>query len=75
MNEFTTGVFVVLTVLVMVVGMALVARRLLGARFGAVRLLLAGAVALLVAGPIAQALVPKTLLDSNSVAPASTCSS
>jgi hypothetical protein len=52
-NEFTTGVFVVLTVLVMVVGMvvgmALAARRLLGARFGAVRLLPAGAVALLVA--------------------------
>jgi ubiquinone biosynthesis protein len=68
-QDFTTAFFVVLTVVVMVVGMALVARRLLGARFGVVRLLLAGAVALLVAGPIAQALAPKSLLDSNSVAP------
>src|SRR5689334_21487298 len=46
----------------MVVGMPAVARRLLGIRFGRVRLALAGAVALLVAGPVSQALAPGTTL-------------
>lgn len=44
------------TVVGLVVGFALVARRLLGLRFGAVRMLLSGTLAFLVAGPIARSI-------------------
>jgi ubiquinone biosynthesis protein len=50
-----TVVLIVVTVAGMVTAFALIARRLLGLRFGLVRLLLAGVLALAVAGPIAQA--------------------
>jgi hypothetical protein len=51
-----TAVLIVLSVAAIVGGFALLARRLLGLRFGLVRLLLAGLVGFVVAGPIAQAL-------------------
>jgi len=51
-----TAVLIVVTVVASVGGFALLARRLLGLRFGLVRLLLAGLVGFAVAGPIAQAL-------------------
>ena len=51
-----TAVLIVVSVAAIVGGFALLARRLLGLRFGLVRLLLAGLVGFAVAGPIAQAL-------------------
>ena len=51
-----TAVLIVVSVTAIVGGFALLARRLLGLRFGLVRLLLAGLVGFAVAGPIAQAL-------------------
>jgi ubiquinone biosynthesis protein len=51
-----TAVLILLSVAGIVGGFALLARRLLGMRFGLVRLLLAGLVGFAVAGPIAQAL-------------------
>jgi ubiquinone biosynthesis protein len=51
-----TAVLIVATVAAIVGGFALLARRLLGLRFGLVRLLLAGLAGFAVAGPIAQAL-------------------
>jgi ubiquinone biosynthesis protein len=51
-----TAVLILLSVVGIVGGFALLARRLLGLRFGLVRLLLAGLVGFAVAGPIAQAL-------------------
>jgi ubiquinone biosynthesis protein len=51
-----TAVLIVVTVAAIVGGFALLARRLLGLRFGLVRLLLAGLAGFAVAGPIAQAL-------------------
>jgi ubiquinone biosynthesis protein len=58
-----TAVLIVITVVAIVGGFALRARRLLGLRFGLVRLLLAGLLGFAVAGPIAQSLagaVPTT---------------
>jgi ubiquinone biosynthesis protein len=52
-----TAVLIVLSVAGIVGGFALLARRLLGLRFGLVRLLLAGLAGFAVAGPIAQSLV------------------
>lgn len=57
------------SVFVMVVGFAMLARRLLGMRFGAVRLLLAGALALAVAGPITESIATVAPPDSESIAP------
>jgi ubiquinone biosynthesis protein len=51
-----TAVLIVVSVAAIVGGFALLARRLLGLRFGLVRLLLAGLAGFAVAGPIAQAL-------------------
>jgi ubiquinone biosynthesis protein len=51
-----TALLIVATVAAIVGGFALLARRLLGLRFGLVRLLLAGLAGFAVAGPIAQAL-------------------
>jgi ubiquinone biosynthesis protein len=51
-----TAVLIVVSVVAIVGGFALLARRLLGLRFGLVRLLLAGLVGFAVAGPIAQSL-------------------
>jgi ubiquinone biosynthesis protein len=48
-----TAVLILLSVAGIVGGFALLARRLLGMRFGLVRLLLAGLVGFAVAGPIA----------------------
>jgi ubiquinone biosynthesis protein len=58
-----TAVLIVLTMAAIVGGFAVLARRLLGMRFGLVRLLLAGLVGFAVAGPIARAVlgaVPST---------------
>jgi ubiquinone biosynthesis protein len=52
-----TAVLIVASVVALVGGFALLARRLLGMRFGLVRLLLAGLVGFAVAGPIARSLV------------------
>jgi ubiquinone biosynthesis protein len=52
-----TAVLIVLSVVAIVGGFALLARRLLGLRFGLVRLLLAGVVGFAVAGPIARAVL------------------
>jgi ubiquinone biosynthesis protein len=52
-----TAVLILLSVAGIVGGFALLARRLLGMRFGLVRLLLAGLVGFAAAGPIAQALL------------------
>jgi len=51
-----TAVLIVVSVTAIVGGFALLARRLLGLRFGLVRLVLAGLVGFAVAGPIARAL-------------------
>jgi ubiquinone biosynthesis protein len=51
-----TAVLIVLSVVAIVGAFALLARRLLGMRFGVVRLLAAGLVGFAVAGPIAQSL-------------------
>jgi ubiquinone biosynthesis protein len=58
-----TAVLIVATVTAIVGGFAVLARRLLGIRFGVVRLLLAGLIGFAVAGPIARSLagaVPTT---------------
>ena len=51
-----TAVLILVTVAAIVGGFALLARRLLGMRFGLVRLVLAGLVGFAVVGPIAEAL-------------------
>jgi ubiquinone biosynthesis protein len=51
-----TAVLIVLSVVAIVTAFALLARRLLGMRFGLVRLLAAGLIGFAVAGPIAQSL-------------------
>jgi hypothetical protein len=51
-----TAVLILVTVAGIVGGFTLLARRLLGLRFGLVRLLLAGLAGFVVAGPIAQSL-------------------
>ena len=51
-----TAVLILVSLVGIVGGFALLARRLLGLQFGLVRLLLAGLVGFAVAGPIAQAL-------------------
>jgi ubiquinone biosynthesis protein len=58
-----TAVFIVVSIVAIVGGFALLARRLLGMRFGLVRLLVAGLLGFAVAGPIARAVrgaVPAT---------------
>ena len=52
-----TAVLIVLSVVAIVGGFALLARRLLGMRFGVVRLLAAGLLACAVVGPIARAVL------------------
>jgi ubiquinone biosynthesis protein len=52
-----TAVLIVLSVVAIVGGFALLARRLLGIRFGVVRLLVAGLLAFAVVGPIARAVL------------------
>jgi ubiquinone biosynthesis protein len=52
-----TAVLIVLSVVAIVGGFALLARRLLGMRFGVVRLLIAGLLAFAVVGPIATAVL------------------
>ncbi|WP_238010436.1 AarF/UbiB family protein [Dactylosporangium sp. AC04546] len=69
MGDVSVWVAMVVTVFGVVAVMAVIARRLLGVRFGTVRLLLAGTVALLVAGPIARAMAGSVPSDSTSAAP------
>ena len=60
---------VAVTVVLMVIAMAGVARRLLGVRFGLVRLVLAGSLALAVSGPLSRAIVGGVPSDSPGIAP------
>ncbi len=62
-------VIVAVTVVVFVAVLAAMARRLLGIRFGLVRLLLAGLIALALSGPISQALASGVARDENPTAP------
>ena len=64
-----TAVLLVASVAGMVGGFALLARRLLGLRFGMVRLLVAGFLGLLAAGPIAEALAGSVPRDGGAATP------
>ena len=64
-----TAVLIVLSVAGIVGGFALLARRLLGLRFGLVRLLLAGLAGFAVAGPIAQSLAGSMPDDGGAITP------
>jgi ubiquinone biosynthesis protein len=64
-----TVVLILVSLVGIVGGFALLARRLLGLQFGLVRLLLAGLVGFAVAGPIAQALAGAVPADGSAVAP------
>lgn len=57
------------TAVVLVTVMALVARRLLGVRFGLIRLLLAGGLALAVSGPISRALSSGVPTEGSAITP------
>jgi ubiquinone biosynthesis protein len=64
-----TAVLIVLSVVAIVGGFALIARRLLGMRFGVVRLLAAGLLAFAVAGPIARAVLGAVPTTEGAVTP------
>jgi ubiquinone biosynthesis protein len=64
-----TAVLILLSVVAIVGGFALLARRLLGLRFGVVRLLLAGLVGFAVAGPIAQSLAGSVPATGRAITP------
>src|SRR6266540_906071 len=64
-----TVVLIVLSVVGMVGGFALLARRLLGLGFGVVRLLLAGVLALAVAGPVARSVAGAAPANGRAVTP------
>jgi ubiquinone biosynthesis protein len=64
-----TVVLIVLSVVGMVGGFALLARRLLGLGFGVVRLLLAGVLALAVAGPIAKSVAGSAPAGGRAITP------
>ncbi|HEV2824739.1 MAG TPA: AarF/UbiB family protein [Actinomycetota bacterium] len=64
-----TAVLIVLSVTAIVGAFAVLARRLLGLRFGRVRLLLAGLAGFLVAGPIAQSLAGSMPDDGGAITP------
>jgi ubiquinone biosynthesis protein len=64
-----TAVLILVSVAGIVGGFALLARRLLGMRFGLVRLLAAGLVGFLVAGPIAGSLAGSLPADGDAVTP------
>jgi ubiquinone biosynthesis protein len=64
-----TAVLIVATVVAIVGGFALLARRLLGMRFGLVRLLLAGLLGFAVAGPIARAVLGAVPTSGDAVTP------
>jgi hypothetical protein len=64
-----TAVLIVLSVTAIVGAFAVLARRLLGLRFGLVRLLLAGLAGFLVAGPIAQSLAGSMPDDGGAITP------
>jgi ubiquinone biosynthesis protein len=64
-----TALLLVVSVAGMVGGFAVLARRLLGLRFGTVRLLVAGFLGLLAAGPIAEALAGSVPRDGGAATP------
>jgi ubiquinone biosynthesis protein len=64
-----TAVLIVLSVTAIVGAFAVLARRLLGLRFGLVRLLLAGLAGFVVAGPIAQSLAGSMPDDGGAITP------
>jgi ubiquinone biosynthesis protein len=64
-----TAVLIVVTIAAIVGGFALLARRLLGMRFGLVRLLLAGLLGFAVAGPIARAVLGAVPTTEGGVTP------
>jgi ubiquinone biosynthesis protein len=64
-----TAVLIVVSVVAIVGGFALLARRLLGMRFGVVRLLVAGLLGFAVAGPIARAILGAVPTTEGAVTP------
>jgi ubiquinone biosynthesis protein len=64
-----TAVLILLSIVGLVGGFAVLARRLLGLRFGVVRLLLAGLVAFAVVGPIARAVSGSVPADGDVATP------
>jgi ubiquinone biosynthesis protein len=64
-----TAVLILLSIIGLVGGFAVLARRLLGLRFGVVRLLLAGLVAFAVVGPIARAVSGSLPADGDVATP------
>jgi ubiquinone biosynthesis protein len=64
-----TAVLIVATTAAIVGGFAVIARRLLGMRFGLVRLLLAGLLGFAVAGPIARAVLGTVSTSEGAVTP------
>ncbi|GAA0360601.1 AarF/UbiB family protein [Microbispora corallina] len=62
-------VVVAATVVLLVIGFALAARRLLGLRFGVVRTLLGGGLAVLLAGPVGRILAGSVSSDEPGIAP------
>jgi ubiquinone biosynthesis protein len=64
-----TAVLIVLSVVAIVGGFALLARRLLGLRFGVVRLLLAGLLGFAVAGPIARSMLGAVPATGDGITP------
>jgi ubiquinone biosynthesis protein len=67
--DVLAALVIAVTVILLVAGMAAVARRLLGIRFGLIRLLLAGLIALALSGPISRAIASGVANDDNSIAP------
>jgi len=67
--DVLAGLIIGVTVVVLVTVMALVARQLLGVRFGLTRLLLAGCLALAVSGPISRALSSGVPTESSAITP------
>jgi ubiquinone biosynthesis protein len=64
-----TAILIVLSLVGIIGGYALLARRLLGLRFGVVRLLIAGLLGFAVAGPIARSVVGAAPVTSQAVTP------
>jgi ubiquinone biosynthesis protein len=64
-----TAVLILVSVVAIVGGFAMLARRLLGLRFGLLRLLLAGLIGFAVAGPIARALAGAVPATGGAVTP------
>src|SRR3954463_2525303 len=67
--DLLVWVIVGATILVLVTGFALAARRLLDLRFGIVRTLLGGGLAVLIAGPVSKAIAGSVSKDETGITP------